>query len=490
MSLINIVNLTFAYDGSYDNIFNDVSFQIDTDWKLGFIGRNGRGKTTFLKLLMNEHEYKGQIQSTVVFEYFPYPVPKEFADLDTIDVIMKIEPEIEMWAIIKELSLMQVKEEVLYRSFGTLSHGERTKILLAILFIKENRFLLIDEPTNHLDTEARQSVSSYLKKKKGFILVSHDRNFVDNCVDHVLSINKAKIEIQKGNFSTWQQNKFFQDQFEIAENEKLKNDIHQLTLAVKRTSGWSDQVEQSKYGKRGVDRGYIGHKSAKMMKRSKAIAVRRERALEEKSKLLKDIEVADPIELIDEKHFSEKLIEVNGLCVGYAHKKVLENLSLNILAGERVVIKGKNGSGKSTLIKALAREMTDSNRNIHYAKDLKVSYVPQDTSHLRGDLQAYAKECGIEPHLMKSILSKFDFSHVQFEKDMSNYSEGQKKKVLLARSICERAHVYIWDEPLNYVDVLSRIQIENMIQTYQPTMIFVEHDEAFVSQIATREIEL
>ena len=209
MSLINVSNLTFAYEGSYDNIFENVSFQIDTDWKLGFTGRNGRGKTTFLNLLLKKYEYSGSITSSTNFEYFPYSVSDK--ELFTIDIVKEICPEVEDWEIYKEFSLLEGAEDALYRPFYTLSNGEQTKALLAAMFLKENSYLLIDEPTNHLDSEGRKAVSSYLNKKHGYILVSHDRVFLDNCIDHILSINKTNIEIQRGNFSSWLRNKEMQD---------------------------------------------------------------------------------------------------------------------------------------------------------------------------------------------------------------------------------------------------------------------------------------
>jgi len=295
MSLISIKNLTFAYEGSYDNIFENVSFQIDTDWKLGFTGRNGRGKTTFLNLLMGKYEYSGKISANVRFEYFPFFV--ENREADTLEVIGGIVPDYVDWELMRELSLLEVSEDVLHRPFRTLSNGEQTKVLLAALFLRENSFLLIDEPTNHLDMEARKIVSDYLRTKRGFILVSHDRAFLDNCIDHILSINKTNIEIQKGNFSSWWENKKRQDIFELAENEKIKKDIRRLAAAAERTSRWSDKVEQTKNGTKnsGVkpDKGHIGRMAAKMMKRSKAIEARQQSAIEQKSKLLKNIETAD-----------------------------------------------------------------------------------------------------------------------------------------------------------------------------------------------------
>ena len=241
MSTIQVKNLTFAYEGSYDNIFEDVSFQIDTDWKLGFIGRNGRGKTTFLNLLLGKYPYSGSISTGVEFAYFPYPVADMHAD--TLDVLHEVCPTAEDWEFMRELSLLDVEADVLYRPFSTLSNGEQTKALLAALFLGEHKFLLIDEPTNHLDAAARRTVGDYLCSKKGFILVSHDRALLDRAVDHILSINRTNIEIQQGNFSTWWENKQMQDNFELAENAKLQKEIGRLQDAARRSANWSDKVE-------------------------------------------------------------------------------------------------------------------------------------------------------------------------------------------------------------------------------------------------------
>ena len=191
MSMIQVQNLTFSYPSSYDNIFEEVSFQIDTDWKLGFIGRNGRGKTTFFNLLLGKYEYSGKITTSVEFNYFPYPVSDQ--NKYTYEILGEICPQAEDWELLREISFLNVDAEILYRPFNLLSNGEQTKVLLAALFLNEGQFLLIDEPTNHLDTEGRKIVSDYLRKKKGFILISHDRNFLDGCVDHILSINRANI---------------------------------------------------------------------------------------------------------------------------------------------------------------------------------------------------------------------------------------------------------------------------------------------------------
>ncbi|WP_010268020.1 Lsa family ABC-F type ribosomal protection protein [Paenibacillus senegalensis] len=492
MALINVSNLTFAYDGSYDNIFEQVSFQIDTDWKLGFTGRNGRGKTTFLNLLLGKYEYQGTISAPVEFEYFPYPVNR--MEDNTLEVVERIFPDYVYWQLVRELNLLDVAEDALYRPFHTLSNGEQTKILLAALFLKENRFLLIDEPTNHLDLEARQLVSEYLNKKKGFILVSHDRSFLDHCVDHILSINKMNIEVQKGNFSDWWENKRRQDQYELAENEKLKKDIKHLTEAARRTIHWSHEVEKTKNGTRNsgskVDKGYIGHKAAKMMKRSKAMEHRRQSAADEKAKLLKNIESSESLKITQLAYHKKQLVELDNVSIFYEDKKVCEDVRFIIEQGERIALTGKNGSGKSSILKLICGEDIAHTGNLRIGSQLKISYVSQDTSHLKGNLNDYARSQQIDESLFKAILRKLDFSREQFEKEMSAYSGGQKKKVLIARSLCEQAHLHVWDEPLNFIDVLSRMQIEELLHEYSPTLLFVEHDREFCKQIATRVIQL
>ncbi len=474
MSLINVTNLTFAYEGSYDNIFENVSFQIDTDWKLGFTGRNGRGKTTFLNLLLGKYEYSGNISADVIFEYFPYEVQEQRNF--TIDVIREISPNLMDWEIVKELSLLDMDYDALYRQFNTLSKGEQTKALLAAMFLKENSFLLIDEPTNHLDAEARQKLSNYLKKKKGFILISHDRSFLDNCVDHILSINKTNIEIQKGNFSSWWRNKELQDGFELAENEKLKKDIKRLSSSAKRTSTWSDSVESSKYGTTNsgskLDKGYVGHKAAKMMKRAK------------------NIESNESLKIAPLVFHDKKLVELTDVAIEYDDRIVCEGVSFTIEQGDKIAIQGKNGSGKSSIFKLIYGEDIPHSGIVRKNNKLIISYVSQDTSDLYGNLSEYAEKHCIDESLFKSILRKLDFSIEQFEKNIEDFSGGQKKKVLLAKSLCERAHLYIWDEPLNFIDVISRMQIEKLLIEHELTILFVEHDSAFCENVATKIIKL
>ncbi len=492
MSLIKVENLTFSYPSGYENIFENVSFQIDTDWKLGFIGRNGRGKTSFLNLLMGKYEYRGKIVSSVKFDYFPYPV--EEPERPTRELLSRICTQGEDWEMQRELALLELGEDVLDRPFLSLSNGEQTKVLLAALFLNPGHFLLIDEPTNHLDSQGRELVSAYLKRKKGFILVSHDRRFLDGCVDHILSINRADIQVQSGNFSSWMENFQRRQDFELARNRQLQKDIKQLQQSARRSSSWSDRAEANKYGSQNsglkVDRGYVGHKAAKMMKRSKNLEARQQKAISEKSALLKNLETAESLKLFPLEHHTQRLVCLENCAPSYNGKAVCAPLSFSLNQGERIALDGRNGSGKSSLLKLLVGQPIEHSGSFSLASGLIVSYVPQDSSHLHGPLSGYARSVSIDESLFMTILRKLDFSRSQFDLELEKLSAGQKKKVLLAESLCRRAHVYIWDEPLNYIDIYSRMQIEESIKEYCPTMIFVEHDAAFRTAVATRVISL
>lgn len=488
MSLINVENLSFAYPGSTEKIFDNVTFQLDSTWKLGLIGRNGKGKTTLLNLLCGKLPYQGKIHAAVQFDYFPYPVADDKQAV--LQVLTSVCPQAQEWEFLRELSYLEVGAEILDRPFCQLSAGERTKVLLAALFLQEGRLLLIDEPTDHLDMQARLTVAAYLKRKQGFILVSHDRNFLDDCVDHIMSINRSDIEICSGNFSVWFDNFRQRQDFEHSQNEKLKKEISAMKKAAARTAVWSARVEATKIGYGPCDRGYIGHKAAKMMKRSKAIETRRERAVKEKSQLLKNSEKVEVLKIVPEKHFATTLVAFSEVVPLYNEQAVCSPVTFALEQGERIVLKGRNGAGKSSLLKLLTGEHKEFGGTLKLAPGLTISYVPQDTSSLRGSLKIFAHESGIDESLFKTILRKMDFARALFDMPMETFSAGQKKKVLLAKSLCERAHLYVWDEPLNYIDIYSRIQIENLLKEFAPTMIFVEHDVAFQKAIATATVTL
>lgn len=492
MSQITVQDLHFTYDGDHTPVFEGIDLQLDTGWKLGLVGRNGRGKTTLLRLLAGELEGRGTISLRQPCLRWPRPVADPARR--TVDILLEgVAPEDE-WKIYRELSLLGLSEEILDRPFSTISGGEQTRALLAALFLDEGAYPMIDEPTNHLDGPGRALVAGYLKNlDRGFLLVSHDRAFLDGCVDHILALNPTSPELVRGTFSSWFKDKEDRDRGEAARNEKLKGEIRRLEQAAKRTSTWSDKVEQTKYGTKNSglrpDRGFVGHKSAKMMQRAKNLEDRQQRAIQEKTGLLKDMERADSLKLSPLSYHSDRLLEGRELTVSYTGMEG-RPVSFTLRQGDRLCLDGGNGSGKTSLLRLVLGEEVPHTGTLFRASGLVISYVPQKADHLRGGPTAWAEGQGINVTLFLTILRKLDFSRALFERDMGEYSAGQQKKVLLAASLCQSAHLYLWDEPLNYIDLFSRMQLEELLLQYRPTLLFVEHDRVFREKIATQVIEL
>ena len=386
MAQIRVKDLTFCYDGGIDNIFEDVSFSIDTDWRLGFIGRNGKGKTTFLNLLLGKYRYQGTIDAPSGFRYFPYLVTERQMGMEAWEFIDELEEGCELWQAARELADLGETDEILYRPFGSLSPGERTKILLAVLFAGNGGFFLIDEPTSHLDLEAREAVQTYLASKKGFILVSHDRELLDACTDHCLVLNRRTIEVMTGSFSVWWENKTRKDQFAASENEKHLKEIRKLKEASARAAGWADKNERTKIGYDPIkehDRGngsrsYIGAKTKKMQSRVKQMEKRIGREIREKEGLLKDLEVPADLKLTKLSHHKSVLVEARDYSIRYrdAGRPVFEGLGFSIEKGDRAALSGRNGCGKSTLIRAILGKNGQGSKD--YSRQEKISRSRQE----------------------------------------------------------------------------------------------------------------
>ena len=321
MSLIQFDRVYFQYDLSSTPVFNNLSISIDTAWKTGIVGRNGSGKTTLLNLIMGKIvPTKGKINIPMKTEYFPYKsktILKTTLDVikDNIAPFYQWEEQMrqllnnsnasslerygeilgkyqdaggyEIDALIeKEMNMMKMNSELLSRDFNTLSAGEKTRILIISLFLKRGYFLLIDEPTNHLDLEGRKLLGEYLIQKNGFILVTHDRYLLDICVDHILFINKNNIYIEKGNFSSWKHNRDIRKEFEKRKRKNLQKEIKSLKIAATKRRNWANNRESDKKVKTNqkerVDKGFVGHRAAKSMKRALNIEKRTEMKIEEK----------------------------------------------------------------------------------------------------------------------------------------------------------------------------------------------------------------
>lgn len=457
MGSIKISNVSFRYEDSSNHIFNNLNLDLDSSWKLGLVGRNGRGKTTFLNLLQGKLVGRGEIQTKLNFSYYPIRIkdPANITLYELQDQIM-----FEQWKLERELNLMHVDSNLIWQSFNTLSGGEQTKILLALSFIDENSFPLIDEPTNHLDEESRQEICKYLTKHhKGYIVVSHDRNFLNQVTDHVLAIENTEIHLYQGNYATYEQIKEARDEFNREKNEKIAGEIKNLHNQKEQFYHWAQKIEARKnlgqktqyiLNRRArVNKAAIGHAAAKMMKKSITRRNRMDKKIEEKEGLMVNIEDIPKLTMNFQSNYHSAFL-----------KFLLNKVSAN------------------------------SNGRCELTNGLRISYLPQDFTIYKGSLKKFALHQKLSYEDLLNILKKMGFPRTNFNVPIEEMSMGQQKRIALAKSLLEPANLYLWDEPANYLDVFNQDQLINLLQEVKPAMLLIDHDQYFIEQVADDRIKL
>ena len=457
MGSIKISNVSFRYEDSSNHIFNNLNLDLDSSWKLGLVGRNRRGKTTFLNLLQGKLVGRGEIQTKLNFSYYPIRIkdPANITLYELQDQIM-----FEQWKLERELNLMHVDSNLIWQSFNTLSGGEQTKILLALSFIDENSFPLIDEPTNHLDEESRQEICKYLTKHhKGYIVVSHDRNFLNQVTDHVLAIENTEIHLYQGNYATYEQIKEARDEFNREKNEKIAGEIKNLHNQKEQFYHWAQKIEARKnlgqktqyiLNRRArVNKAAIGHAAAKMMKKSITRRNRMDKKIEEKEGLMVNIEDIPKLTMNFQSNYHSAFL-----------KFLLNKVSAN------------------------------SNGRCELTNGLRISYLPQDLTIYQGSLKNFALHQKLSYEDLLNILKKMGFPHTNFNVPIEEMSMGQQKRIALAKSLLEPADLYLWDEPANYLDVFNQDQLINLLQEVKPAMLLIDHDQYFIEQVADERIKL
>lgn len=495
MGTIQIQNLNFKYSNMSENLFDNVNLHIDESWKLGLIGRNGRGKTTLLNIIQKKLAYDGQIITNLNFTYFPVQVENESISAQSVGLQISNLAEYDLWKIQTEMDKLGLNDEILELPYNKLSPGQQTKLQLAAMFVNDADFQLIDEPTNHLDITGREVVEQYLKGKKGFIVISHDRYFLNQVIDHVISINRSDITVYHGNFDTWEQEKITKDKSEMAQKEQLKSEIKKLKTSAARKENWSHQKESDKYKKPGMehenlDKGFIGSRAARVMKRAKQIENRADDAIVDKQSLLKNIEISAPLTMnyLDDLH-NQEVLNVNEVQLSFDTVVLNKPIKFRLLKNDVVALLGENGAGKSTFIKKIM-QISDAEMigSFKLQNNLKIAYLTRDANELNGTIKELCIRHEIEEEEVFSSLRKLGFERELFNSKTESMSQGQKKKVALALNLVQPADLYIWDEPLSYLDVITKDQIIEVVKKYHPTMLVIDHDRDFIERIADKKV--
>lgn len=521
MGRIIIQNMSFSYADYYYPVFNNVNLNLDTSWKLGLIGRNGRGKTTFLRLLNEELiPNEGRIVKDITTNIFTsdgkwengiialnvikeimgglYSLENQLASCQnqtgSSDRFLALLEQYEHSngyqaesKIKKEIYRMGLSADILMRKFSSLFGGEQSKILIIGETLRPDHFVLFDEPTNHLDTKGRESIARYLSRKKGFIVVTHDRNFLDLTVDHILAIHKTDITLEKGNYSSWLNNVQKKNEYEMTMKKKLEDQIGKMELTVAKKKDWADSLKGKKYSFRTNARS-PDKREAKLRKNAKRTESNILNSINEKKKLLRNFEVVPEMNFRQQETEQPVLLSVKNLSFSYGGPRVLEGISFVLNQGDRLWIRGNNGAGKTTLMQLLSGNLKGYSGTVWKNGEVQISMSTQINA-VENEKYTELKDKASKD-LLHQLLAEFDISEEHLQRPLDTWSSGELHKFNIACALASPNHILLLDEPLNYMDVYFVEQFEKAILKIRPTMVFIEHDEQFGSEVHNKILEL
>lgn len=495
-----------------NQILHDITFDIFPGEKVAIVGPNGAGKTTLFRVITGELPYEtGTIsiaknRTVGVIDQIPVYEPG-----DTVEQILRsafhriaevrqrmTELEMQMeknddsqilkqygalqaefeamggyaldYEVDKVCNGLEIPKEMRAQPFDVLSGGEKTRVNLARIILEDTDILLLDEPTNHLDLDAVEWLGNFLSEYKGTVVtISHDRYFLDQCCDRIIELFEGHADFYAGSYSYYAEERKLRFAQRMAEHENQMEELKRLQAQSRKMHQWGTE---------------------KMHKRAFSIDKRIARmtvADRPKQQKKMSMQFGDP------NYETENVLKVRGICKSFDGRQVLHDVTFSIKNGERVAILGDNGTGKTTLLNIiLGCEAADSG-TIKKGEGLKPAYLPQvvhfeDENRTLVDTLIYEKN--VTPQTARNRLGRFQFSGEDALKPVSKLSGGEKSRLRLCELMYDPLNMLVLDEPTNHLDILSREWIEEAIEGFTGTLLFVSHDRYFVSRFANRIIVL
>ncbi len=498
-------------------ILEDASFHIEEREKAALIGNNGAGKTTLLRIIMNElHADSGQVvlmkdkqigylaqyqdvqgHRTVYEELLStkqYIIDMEermrsmelemkHASGEELDRLMnsytRLTHEFELengYAYKSELmgvlNGLGFAEEDFNKQVATLSGGQKTRVALGKLLISKPDILLLDEPTNHLDMESIAWLETYLLNYPGAVfIVSHDRYFLDKVVTKVVEIEAGHVRMYSGNYSAYAEKKAQLRDAQYKAYLNQQRDIkHQEAVIVKLKS----------------------FNREKSIKRAES----REKMLNKIQRIEKPLEVQSQMRLSLEPRVvsGNDVLTVEELSKSFPQQKLFSNISFQIKRGERVALIGNNGTGKTTMLKILNGLLDADAGSFSLGAKVQIGYYDQEHHVLHAEKTIFQEISDTYPTLteteIRNMLAAFLFTGDDVFKEISSLSGGERGRVSLAKLMLSEANFLILDEPTNHLDIASKEILEEALNSYTGTVLYVSHDRYFINQTATRILDL
>lgn len=501
---LNKINKSYGFN----NVLNNLSFDVKTNERVALIGSNGCGKTTTLKIIMGIESYDSgniSIRKESKIGYLTQMPPKEDDNVsaksvylrgvqELIDLENKINDFVEnMSSNEKDIKLLdklqeefrisggyslkekiekirngfKITNELLDREYNKLSGGEKTLINLASIILSNPDILLLDEPTNHLDIDTLEWFEEYLSSYNGtVVIISHDRYFLDRTVNKIIEIENGNANIYHGNYSYYLKESEKRLMVEFQNYKNQQKEIKALKEAIERYKVWGAKSDNPMF-----------------FRRAKAIETRLEKMeVIEKPKTKSELR----INLNVEDRTSNRVMVISNFDLKIGNKELLRNSHMEVYYKERVCLMGKNGAGKTTLIKNILNNTHD---NIKLGTNIKMGYIPQEIRFDNEDLTIYEHMrkifVGSESEL-RSKLNQFYFTADNIDKKVKNLSGGEKVRLKLLELILKNANFLILDEPTNHIDIDTREILEESLLAYDGTILFISHDRYFINKIATK----